>query len=85
MGAILIALALFATAVHAAPRAGVDLKKISARLRDHQTYPASRAELLVTCFGLEDFSPEERKWFIATVPEGKYTSAQQLLAVISKK
>ena len=77
--------ALIAAVVLLAAPAGVDMKKISSHLRDHQAYPASKAELLASCFDLQDFTAEEKKWFIATLPNGKYASAAQVVAALAKK
>ena len=66
------------------PPPGIDMKKVSAHLREHQGYPASRAELITSCFDLADFSVVEKKWFIAAVPNRKFKSADEVVAAISK-
>lgn len=38
----------------------LDKKKIATHLREHQTYPATKAELVTTCQDLMDFSSEEK-------------------------
>ncbi len=76
-------LLLLALALAAAP-AGVDLKKVTAHLHDHQTYPATRAELITACYNLEDFSPVEKKWFIQKVPNKKFSSADEVVAAITR-
>jgi len=58
------------------------LKDIEGHLRNHQKYPATRAQLISACFDLKDFSPEEKKWFIGTLPDRTYGSADEVLAAL---
>jgi SAM-dependent methyltransferase len=60
----------------------VDLDKIEAHLRTHQQYPATRATLIAACFDLQDFSEIERTWFLGTLPDATYESADDVLAAL---
>jgi len=62
-----------------------DLKKIEAHLREHQEYPATRAQLLASCNELLDFSAAEKRWYAARIPEGTYKSADEVLKVLRRK
>ena len=85
--AFLPALGSAAHAEGAAPEPAVkrpDLKKVGQHLRDHQQYPASRAELLASCKGLSDFSAGEKRWFADHLPEGTYQSADEVLKALGR-
>jgi len=62
-----------------------DLEKLGQHLRDHQKYPATRAELLASCKGLVDFSPAEKRWFAEHLRAGTYGSADEVLKAIARK
>jgi len=63
----------------------IDRKKATEHLTKHQTYPATRAELLASCKNLMDFSDAEKKWFAAHLPEGSYASADEVVKAVWKK
>jgi len=84
MRAFVCALLLLASSAFAKPPTGVDWKKMITHLREHQGYPATRAELITSCFDLQEFSAVEKKWFIDSVPNKKFTSADEIIAVLSK-
>jgi hypothetical protein len=62
-----------------------DLEKLGQHLREHQKYPATRAELLASCKGLVDFSPAEKRWFAEHLHAGTYGSADEVLKAIARK
>ena len=47
-------------------------------LKSHQSYPASKAELVKECNDLSDFSADDKAWFMEHLPEGTYNSAQEV-------
>ena len=47
-------------------------------LRTHQSYPATKAELVATCNSLSDFSEEDKREFESKLPEGTYNSAEEV-------
>lgn len=89
---LVLSLSLFAaTAVvpqverPAAAKAGkgkVDWTRFEQHLREHQQYPATKAELVAACKNLSDFQPAEKKWFAATLPDGTYGSADEVLKAL---
>jgi hypothetical protein len=90
--ALTLALAITAPALVATPRAfaaettaKIDRNKAAEHLNKHQTYPATRAELLASCKNLMEFTDAEKKWFAAHLPEGTYGSADEVLKVVFKK
>jgi hypothetical protein len=80
----------FAPAAHAAPSAEdaavkPDMKKVTQHLKEHQTYPATRTELLAACNGLADFSAAEKRWYADHLPDGTYKSAADVLKALGRK
>ena len=61
-----------------------DMKQVETHLKQHQTYPATRAELLASCKGLSEFNDGEKAWFAAHLPEGTYKSSAEVLKVLRK-
>ena len=61
-----------------------DLDKVNQHLVHHQTYPATRAQLLASCKGLVDFSPGEKRWFADHLAEGTYQSAAEVMKAITR-
>ncbi|MBI4065182.1 hypothetical protein HY409_02340 [Candidatus Gottesmanbacteria bacterium] len=47
-------------------------------LKNHQTYPATKAQLLAECDNLSDFSAEDKQWFNEHLAEGTYNSADDV-------
>ena len=62
-----------------------DMKKVTQHLKEHQTYPATRAELLASCNELVDFTPSEKRWYADHLPAGTYKSAADVLKAINHK
>jgi hypothetical protein len=62
----------------------IDLKKVEQHLRQHQQYPATRAELIASCNNLIDFEDGEKKWFAASLPDGTYQSADEVMKALQK-
>ena len=61
-----------------------DMKQVEAHLKQHQTYPATRAELLAACKGLMEFNDGEKAWFAAHLPEGTYKSSAEVIKALRK-
>jgi hypothetical protein len=62
-----------------------DMKKVESHLKEHQKYPATRAELLESCKGLVDFSDAEKTWFADHLAEGSYKSAADVMKALRRK
>lgn len=54
-------------------------------LKTHQNYPATRAELVKECNELSDFSEEDKRWFMDKLPEGTYSSADEVISALGWK
>lgn len=52
-------------------------------LKNHQKYPATKAELVAECDGLSDFSEEDKKEFSEKLPGGTYNSADDVIKALS--
>jgi hypothetical protein len=61
-----------------------DMQQVRAHLKDHQTYPATRAQLLASCKGLSEFNEGEKAWFAAHLPEGTYKSPADVMKALAK-
>ena len=59
-----------------------DLAAAKKHLADHVKYPATRAEILAACADTPEFSAAEKKWFADNLPEGSYSSADQVEAAL---
>jgi hypothetical protein len=56
-----------------------DIKNAITHLREHQTFPATKDELVKTCMDLKDFSMEDKKWFMEHLPDKTYKSAEEVI------
>src|SRR3954468_8974061 len=81
LGAGAVARAEAPTAVKSGA-AKVDWKRVEQHLREHQQYPASKADLVASCNNLMDLADAEKKWFRATLPEGSYKSADDVIQAL---
>jgi hypothetical protein len=59
-----------------------DMKNAIGHLKSHQTFPATRDELVKTCNELSDFSAEDKKWFEDNLPEREYKSAEEVVGAL---
>lgn len=62
-----------------------DIKNGLAHLKDHQTYPATKMELVEACNKLSDFSKEDKQWFMENLPDGTYESADEVIMALGWK
>ncbi len=51
-------------------------------LKNHQTYPATKAQLLAECDNLSDFSAEDKQWFTDHLPDATYNSADDVVKAL---
>lgn len=51
-------------------------------LKDHQTYPATKEELVKECNELSDFSKSDKEWFERNLPEKTYTSSMEVMQTL---
>ncbi len=56
-----------------------------AHLKEHQTYPASKEELVKACNELSDFSEKDKKWFEQNLPERTYHSPEEVMNALGWK
>ena len=59
-----------------------DIKGAIKHLKDHQIYPANKADLIASCNELSDFSESDKKWFSKNLPDGKYNSANEVIKAL---
>lgn len=51
-------------------------------IKSHVEYPATSDELKAACEKMSDFSDEEKKWFMDNLPDGVYSSADEVMEAI---
>ncbi len=59
-----------------------NIKDAKDHLKNHQTYPASKQQLVEECNKLSDFSKEDKKEFMDKLPEGEYNSAEEVMEAL---
>ncbi len=57
-------------------------EEVVAHLRDHQSYPATKEQLVAECNNLSDFSEEDKREFMEKLPEGSYNSAEEVVKAL---
>lgn len=60
----------------------MDWNNTKMHLREHQKYPATKAELVAACNNLSDFSEEDKVEFSNKLPEGTYNSADEVITAL---
>ncbi len=56
-----------------------DVQNFMDHLKNHQKFPATKAELVAECDHLSDFTPEDKREFEENLPEGTYNSAEEVM------
>lgn len=51
-------------------------------LKNHQKYPATKAELVAECNNLSDFSEEDKKEFVSKLSGDTYDSADDVIKAL---
>jgi hypothetical protein len=54
-------------------------------LKNHVQYPASRNEVVAACNNMSDVPSEDKEWFSKTLPEGRYTKADDVMTALLTK
>lgn len=62
-----------------------DMENAMKHLREHQTYPATKAELVAECNSLSDFAQADKMEFEKMLPEGTYNSAEEVAKALHWK
>lgn len=59
-----------------------DIQNAIMHLKTHQSYPATKEDLVKECMDLKDFSADDKKWFMEHLPEGSYDSAEEVIQAL---
>jgi hypothetical protein len=59
-----------------------DPEKEKKHLREHVTYPATRAQILAACADTPEFTAGERKWCAQSLPDRTYASADEVISAL---
>lgn len=62
-----------------------NIKDTANHLKTHQSYPATKEELVAECNRLSDFSDEDKKWFTDHLPDRTYNSADEVMSALGIK
>lgn len=62
-----------------------DMKNAIMHLKEHQTYPATKADLVASCNNLSDFSEADKEEFAKQLPEGTYNTADEVVEALGWK
>lgn len=62
-----------------------NVKDAMMHLREHQMYPATRAELVAQCNNLSDFSEADKQEFADQLPDRTYQSADEVAEALGWK
>lgn len=47
-------------------------------MKDHVTYPVTKADLVAACNNMSEFSDADKKEFADKLPDGTYNSAEEV-------
>lgn len=56
-----------------------NVKETIDHLKTHQSYPATKEELVKECDNLSDFSEEDKEWFMTHLTKESYDSADEVI------
>lgn len=59
-----------------------DIKNAIDHLKKHQSYPATKDELVEECNKLSDFSDEDKRWFEKHLEDRTYDSAEDVMKAL---
>ncbi|OGK15168.1 hypothetical protein A3H80_02880 [Candidatus Roizmanbacteria bacterium RIFCSPLOWO2_02_FULL_37_19] len=48
----------------------------------HDGFPTTKAKLVEACNDMSDFSEDDKKWFMDTLPDGDYNSAEEVTTAL---
>ena len=51
-------------------------------IKSHTNYPASKQDLVQACNNMSDFSEEDKEWFASNLPEGQYSSSDDVMKAL---
>jgi hypothetical protein len=54
-------------------------------LKNHVSYPASRAQVVAACNNMSHIETSNRDWFVKSLPEGNYKSPSEVISALLTK
>lgn len=51
-------------------------------LKDHQSYPATKAQLVAECNNLSDFSKKDKSWFEQHLADRTYNTPEDVIRTL---
>lgn len=55
---------------------------VIAHLKEHQSYPATKEQLVAECDNLSDFSDEDKAEFSEKITDGTYNNAEEVVQAL---
>ncbi len=62
-----------------------NLKTELEHLKKHVNYPADRQQVIAACNNMMDVDSEDRTWFTSALPDGNYSSADDVVKALLTK
>jgi hypothetical protein len=59
-----------------------DKENMTIHIKNHISYPTTKAEMVKACNNMSDISEDDKDWFIITLPECNYNSADEVINAI---
>jgi hypothetical protein len=60
----------------------MDKENMTKHIEEHIIYPTTKIEMLKACNNMSEITEDDKDWFYKTLPEGKYSSADEVLKAL---
>jgi len=56
--------------------------EVRQHIQEHMDYPGTKDDLVKRCEDMSDVPAEEKDWFVQSLPDGTYNSADEVLKAL---
>ncbi len=60
----------------------MDKENMMMHIKEHISYPITKSEMVKACNNMSDIAADDKDWFIKTIPEGNYDSADDVIGAL---
>lgn len=60
----------------------MDKENMTNHIKEHISYPNTKEEMIKACNDMVDIQADDKAWFIKTLPEGNYESADEVIKAL---
>ncbi len=60
----------------------MDKDNMTTHIKEHISYPTTKTEMIKACNDMADIQADDKEWFIKTLPEGNYESADEVIKAL---